>query len=117
MRDIIPPLSNFNQLPEETLKLVSYCPVCHYHYNPLEARVLDESEGAHLIFVRCGRCKSAIVALILNGSFGISSVGLVTDLDGDEIDKFRELSSITADDVIANYEFIRGGELERVVGL
>ncbi len=116
MQDIIQPMSNFGRLPEDTLRLVSHCPVCHYHYNPLEAKILDENETAHLIYVKCGRCKSAIVALILANSFGISSVGLVTDLDSQEVNKFRESAKISGDDVLATYELLHSDGAEGIFG-
>ena len=115
MRDILPPMSNFGQVPDETLKLVSYCPVCHYHYDPFEAKILEESKGAHLIHVRCSRCHSAIVALIMTSSVGVSSVGLVTDLDGQEIVKFKDYHRISSDDVLDLHEFLERGDLEKAL--
>ncbi len=115
MRDILPPTSNFGQIPDDTLKLVSYCPVCHYHYDPFEAKILEESRGAHLIHVRCSRCNSAIVALIMTNSIGVSSVGLVTDLDGSEIVKFKDYQRISGDEVLEFYEFLQKEDLEKAI--
>ncbi|MFA4871614.1 MAG: hypothetical protein WC610_00935 [Patescibacteria group bacterium] len=117
MQDIIQPMFDFGRLPEDTLRLVSYCPVCHCHYNPLEAKILDENETAHLIYVKCGRCKSAIVALILANSFGVSSVGLITDLDSQEVNKFRESAKINSDELLGVYEALKSGEPERDLNL
>ena len=104
MQDIIPPDYNKDNLPEEGLKNIAYCPVCHYHYNPIQAKVLEEGNGAHLIYVKCSRCQSSILALILAGSFGISSVGLITDLNSYEVSKFCRLPQINSNDVIKVYE-------------
>ncbi len=100
MQDIIPPDFNKDQLPEESLRNIAYCPVCHHHYNPIQAKVVEEGNGAHLIYVKCNRCQSSILALILAGSFGISSVGLITDLDSYEVSKFCRLSPISSNEVI-----------------
>lgn len=107
MKDINPPnnLNGFGgRSPEETLRLVSYCPVCHYHYNPVEAKVLEENDGAHLVYIKCRRCRSAILALIMANNFGISSVGLITDLDSYEVTKFKDIEAIGDDDVLELYE-------------
>ena len=113
MKDINnPQMPNHELSWEDGLKLVSYCPVCRYPYNPFEAKIIDESDGAHLIHVRCRRCKSAIVALILANHLGISSVGLVTDLDGQEIGRFKESAKVNGDDVLAIYELLHNHEIE-----
>lgn len=115
MRDIIPPKSNYGQIPEDMLRLISYCPVCHFHYNPLEARVLEENDAAHLIYIKCQRCKSAIVALIVSNNAGISSVGLITDLDSQEISKFKDGNIVNESDVLSVYSTLRAGRLEKMI--
>jgi len=106
MQDITPPIPNFDHLGDEGLKLVSYCPVCHSKYNPLEAKVVDESSSAHLLHVKCRRCHSAILALILINHFGVSSIGLITDLDGQEIGKFKEAEIVSDSDVLDVYQIL-----------
>jgi len=111
MRDITPPKSNsqFGKFPEG-LKIISHCPVCHFNYNPAEVRILEELDSAQLIHIKCKNCKSAIVALISINSIGISSVGLVTDLDENEIQNFREMSEISGDDVISIYQTLQNSK-------
>jgi len=106
MQDIIPPNQNFDQSSDYNLKLISYCPVCHLRYDPLEAKVLDEKNGAHLIHFRCKRCQSAILALVVINNFGLSSVGMITDLDYAEIERFRRARPLQADDAIELYELL-----------
>lgn len=91
---------SYSLFPSESLRLISYCPICNTHYNPLSAQILEEREDAHLIHVECRKCGSSIVALVLTGGLGISSVGLVTDLTGEEVLKFRRRESVRVDDVI-----------------
>ncbi|MEK7653387.1 MAG: hypothetical protein AAB358_02835 [Patescibacteria group bacterium] len=104
MNDIIPP--NFNRNPSESLKMISRCPICHFNYNPIEAKVLAENAGAHLLYIKCQRCGSAILALVLANSFGVSSVGLVTDLESYEVTKFKDADAITSDDILSVYGFL-----------
>lgn len=87
-------------LQGEGIKLISYCPLCSTQYNPLAARVLDEREDAHLVHIKCKSCNSSIVALVLNGAIGISSVGLVTDLTSEDVLKFKDANEITSNDVL-----------------
>lgn len=104
MNDIFPP--GGGQFPGEGLKIISRCPVCHYQYNPVEAKVLDENDGAHLIYVKCKRCQSAVLALVMTNNMGITSVGLITDLDSYEVMKFADLSAVNEDDVLAVHQVL-----------
>lgn len=88
------------------LRLVSYCPQCHSHYNPLTARILVERDDAHLVHVECTGCGSFILALITNSVFGMSSVGVPTDMTSDDVMKFKEGEEVHEDDVLDFYEWI-----------
>lgn len=94
------PKRKSHQLSSDGLRLISYCPLCQASYNPLRARVLDERDEAHLVHIQCAHCGSSIVALIMSSSIGITSVGLVTDLTGDDVLRFKDESPILSDDVI-----------------
>lgn len=98
------PRNSFPIFPSESLRLISYCPICNTHYNPLTAQILEEREDAHLIYIECRKCGSSIVGLVLTGGLGISSVSLVTDLTGAEVLRFRRGDSIGSDDVLAVHE-------------
>lgn len=91
----------------ENLRLISYCPLCSTHYNPGEAEVLEERNGAHLIHVSCRKCESSIVAVIMTGGIGVSSVGLITDLTGKDVVRFKNAKPISSDDVIEAYELTK----------
>jgi|TARA_Y100000310_G_scaffold316234_1_gene367700 hypothetical protein len=86
--------------------LITHCPVCNVRYNPLEARVLEEGESAHLVYIKCRQCQSAILALIIANNSGISSMGLITDLSSDDVLKFKSDNAISCDDVIEVHQLL-----------
>lgn len=88
----------------DNLRLISYCPLCNAHYNPTEAKILEQKDGAHLIHVECGHCHSSIVAVVITGSIGVSSVGLITDLTSQDVMRFKNSESLSEDDVIEAYQ-------------
>lgn len=100
------PRRKSHQFPNDGLRLISYCPLCEVSYNPMRARVLDERDDAHLVHIQCASCGSSIVALILNSAMGITSVGLITDLTGDDVLKFKDEGYVTADDVLEFYRAV-----------
>ncbi|MDD5567258.1 MAG: hypothetical protein PHH01_03630 [Patescibacteria group bacterium] len=91
----------------ESIRLVSYCPLCNAQYNPLSAKILEERDDAHLIHIQCRKCGSSIVALVLASGVGISSVGLITDLSGDDALRFKNNPTISSDDVLQLYDFLQ----------
>lgn len=86
--------------PQEGLRLISYCPLCHTNFNPFKIKILEEKGDSHLLHTECQCCHSSVVILVLASELGVSSVGLVTDLTGDEVMKFKNSSEVTSDDVI-----------------
>ncbi|HLD28516.1 MAG TPA: hypothetical protein VJB67_02790 [Patescibacteria group bacterium] len=100
---------------DEGIKIISRCPVCHYNYNPVEAKVLEENDLAHLIYIKCRRCRSAILALIMTSGYGISSVGLVTDLDSHEVNQIKELSVVSGEDVLSVFKALEHDQLDDII--
>jgi hypothetical protein len=94
----------------EGFRLMAQCPLCQNRYQSAEARVLAEKEDAYLLHVPCHKCGSAVVALIFANNLGVNSVGMLTDLTGDEVlSANREI--VTADDVLEVYEQLQSGTL------
>ncbi len=96
---------------DEGVKLISYCPLCESSYRPEAAHVLGEKEDSHLLHITCGRCSNAILALVLISSVGVSSVGLVTDLNFDEVHQFRRAGAVSTDDVIETHSLLQDSDL------
>ncbi len=87
-------------LGNDILKLITYCPLCETAYSPLRARILEERVDAHLLHIQCASCGSAIVATIRSSGLGLTSIGLITDLTGDDVLRFKDEQSLVANDVI-----------------
>lgn len=95
----------------DSLRIVSYCPLCEAEFNPMEARVLGENGETHLLHVRCKNCGNALLALVLVTKSGVSSVGLVTDLSYDDVMKFQAGQKVSVDDVLAVHDSLESGAL------
>lgn len=71
--------------------------------------MLEERDEAHLVHIQCSSCGSSIVALIMNSAIGLTSMGLVTDLTGDDVLRFKDEAAVTADDVLGFHQVIEDG--------
>lgn len=87
-------------LPSDIIKLLSYCPLCELSSRPLQAKLLEVKDEAYLIHLQCSRCQSAIIATIMPQNYGLTSIGLITDLNSDEVVHFIDANRISADDVL-----------------
>ncbi|MFH1047422.1 MAG: hypothetical protein V1738_03910 [Patescibacteria group bacterium] len=95
----------------EDVKLISYCPLCGSSFTPLQTQVLGEKEDSHLMHIQCGNCANAIIALVVISSVGVSSVGLVTDLAFEEVDRFKKNRAVSTDDVIDVHHLLQDEEM------
>lgn len=96
--------------PNLDLKFLANCPVCNCRYDSNEIRILDKKEGVVTLYFVCAQCKSAIVSAVSAGVLGVTAVSMVTDLALSETDKAKNMEAISANDVLAIYNFLKGGK-------
>ena len=88
----------------ETLRILGQCPVCQQKRDTVEARVLEEEDGARLVHIRCRSCGNSMVNLLIQDPNGISAMGVLTDLSADDMVRTRHQSPVTEDDVLDTYK-------------
>lgn len=100
-------INNFNN----EIKFIQECPVCHTPRRVIKANVLEEGETNRLIYLTCPACQSSIIMLISLGTFGIDSIGLLTDLLPLEVLKFKETNILGADDLLDLHQILNNNSL------
>lgn len=88
------------------LHVLSACPLCQTAYHPLTTRIVAERDDAHLFYLECRQCGSAVVAIVTTGSAGVSSVGALTDLTSAEVLTASIDRVVTTDDVVDLYDWL-----------
>ena len=86
--------------PEHSPDFLAYCPLCEKKYNPFHARVIEVKGDSHLLHTQCSQCGSYVISLISPTPFGLSSIGVISDLSAADVIKFRDQPKITYDDAI-----------------
>jgi hypothetical protein len=108
------PLQNAN-LWNESLKVVSQCPLCKSRQNDMEARVLGQDGEARLLYLNCHKCGNSLLALVLVSHSGVSSIGMVTDLSYDDVRRFHQVDQVCTDDVLQIHQEMNQTEfLQRI---
>lgn len=90
----------------EGLKIMSVCPVCSKKYEPIQAKIVLEKDNSHLVHINCSNCFSSVLAVITSNNFGINSVGVVTDLQVEDVLRFIDAESVNSDDVIEMHKML-----------
>ncbi len=96
----------------EGLKLMRECPMCKNEYKFDRFSVLDEYNGVHLVHIVCPKCTNSILALVTISQFGMSSVGMVTDLSAEDARKVYTLDAITDDDILDFHSMLKNTQVE-----
>lgn len=90
----------------ETLKFVNRCPICSENYSEESAGLVEEKDNASLVHLTCGRCRGYFLAMVINFGHGLSSVGMVTDLNLADARRIYRRGPLTLDEVISAHELI-----------
>ncbi len=96
---------------QESLRLMNRCPVCQKEYRPTAANILEKKSGAHLVHITCSHCQSAIIALILVSKLGTSTVGVITDLNANDVQRLKNSGGITEDELLDFYQTLKNNQI------
>jgi hypothetical protein len=96
---------------QEGLRLMRECPLCNKEYDMDQMNVLDEYGGTHLVHITCPHCLNAVLLIVMISEFGMSSVGIVTDLAPKDVERLERLDPIGEDDVLNFHLFLREGKI------
>ncbi len=80
------------------------CPICQAVYRGENIRLIRERRGRYLFYILCPSCLSSIINIVLNNPLGTSSLYMVTDFTGNDLERFVDGSAVNCDDVIEVYE-------------
>ena len=96
-------LGQFKSKPvQESLKIMAQCPLCKKSYSGKETQIIDEKNGAHLVHITCPHCHQAVLALVVISQVGMSTVGMVTDLNREDVARLCK-SDIISEDELLNF--------------
>ena len=88
----------------ERIKIDAKCPVCGSLYDFGKLEVLQEEDGASLMYIKCSVCSSAALSIIALGSFGIKVASVITDLERDEVMRYQDEKLISGEEVLSVHE-------------
>lgn len=92
----------------ENLKSLMRCSVCNHKYEPVKAILLEEQEGQTTFHLTCTSCKVSTVVFVSTSQLGVVSMGILTDLEGNEVRNLFGDEAISSDQVLDVHTFLKG---------
>ena len=96
---------------QKTLSFLDKCPVCSKKYTASTPKLSIDNQKAHLVHITCPKCKSFFLAIIMELAKGISTVGMVTDLNFEDIKRLYQQKAISLDEAIEGCEYFQNNYL------
>lgn len=84
--------------------MLAHCPLCQTAYHASEIRLLGEKGTTRLFHCTCVSCGHAVLAVVLETSGSVSSVGLVTDMEAQDAMRFQHVPPVSSDECIAVHQ-------------
>lgn len=85
------------------IRIVSFCPLCETKFQIKRAKVIEENEDGQLLHMTCSKCKTSILAVINLTQTGLTTMGVVSDLASDEVQRYQSVEEIEADELLNFY--------------
>lgn len=82
------------------LRLDGRCPICDTTYDFHRLKILGEQDQNLLTYIDCGQCGGAILSILTVSPMGLQAMGLLTDLQSDEVLDEESRRIVTGDDVL-----------------
>ncbi len=89
---------------QNALKLVKNCPACATKYTIPMADVVQELNTGYLVYFSCTKCQSSLLTQVSEIPFGLIGSAMLTDLELNEVLKFKNSEKVSVDDVLEVYK-------------
>lgn len=90
----------------QQIKLMKACPLCKSDYKEEALEIVEEGKGTHLVHLTCTHCQNAMLALIVISKLGMSSVGMLTDLNALDARRLNKKGAITEEQILHFHEYL-----------
>ncbi|MEX2145190.1 MAG: hypothetical protein WD712_02325 [Candidatus Spechtbacterales bacterium] len=88
-------------------KYLGSCPSCEAGFGSRDASVINKKSDLSQIYAQCPNCKSSVSVFVFRSNIGfITTVGILTDMQKEDILRLKKAKPITADDVLELHKFL-----------
>ena len=95
----------------QALEIITRCPICATTFEAQNARLVHRGANTNKVHLTCKKCQSYALVVISVLAHGISSVGMITDLNYNDVARLQHEDAISTDELIETYEFLKTNTL------
>ena len=88
------------------LNLLAKCPNCGRKHSNSKTHILKQKSGMTTLHITCGHCNVSVLVLASEGPMELLSIGMMIDLNEEEVERFISMSSVTVDEVIEVHKLL-----------
>lgn len=101
----------------ETVRSFARCPVCNKRYASASVTPVVEGEARTVVHVLCASCRVSSILFVSENQWGIASIGILTDLNGEESKQKIVAESVSTNDALEAYTSLkeRSGKLSNIL--
>lgn len=92
---------------DEGNHIISRCPLCNAGYRMEDAQMVEATDDSSMVYVECPRCKSSIVAVVAMSGMGMVSLGMVTDMTREDVERFRMAPSVSSNELLEMIQLLK----------
>lgn len=97
-----------NAFFKEQNDVVGDCPVCETTFRSEDVTTVRETEEITLLHASCHKCQSSVMVGIVGPDLGVAtSIGMLTDLTKEDIERFSSTDKVSVDDVLDFHKFLK----------
>jgi len=88
-------------------KYLGSCPSCETGFGSRNASVIKKKPDMSHIYAQCPNCKSSVSVFVFRSRIGfVTTVGILTDMQKEDILRLKRVRPISADDVLELHKIL-----------
>ncbi len=84
--------------------LMKQCPLCEYGFDDRHVRMVDQVFGSETLHITCPGCESHFVMMLAISDAGVGLIGMMSDLDFDDMVRVSQREPMSDDDLLSFYQ-------------
>ncbi|MBI1888418.1 MAG: hypothetical protein HYS15_00570 [Candidatus Spechtbacteria bacterium] len=97
----------YDKGPHRFNRFLGNCPVCDKKFTTSSTSLLEERGEMRTLYVECAKCDTSVVLGVMRNAPGIvTTVGMLTDMRREDIDRMKDFPPLTFDDVLEVHRYL-----------
>lgn len=80
------------------------CPLCEHNFEDRHVRMVDQVKGSQTLHITCPGCVSHFVMMLAISDAGVGLIGMMSDLDFEDIQRVSQREPMSDDDLLSFYQ-------------